>query len=137
MSESGFEVGGVFYAFPTAFRLGDPPLVREVTGMSWAEFVEALGEETGDPTVSAGMVAVAVWQKNPDWRRDRVVRFVERLDMDKLDFVGGDDAEAAGDPPGGATPQETGAASETSTSEPNATPASSSAPILVTGGAPA
>lgn len=144
MSESGFEIKGTFYAFPTAFRIGDPPLVRQITGMSWEEFTGALGDDTGDPSVSAGMIAVAVWQTNPEWRRDRVARFVEKLDMEQVKFISGDAAdeeETVVPPPEtdaapNGSPTGTDVASETSTSEPNGTPDSSSDPTLVSGGAP-
>lgn len=89
MDEPGFSIGDEFYAFPTAFRLGDPVLVAEVTGLGWNEFAEMLDQ--GDPRTLAGLVAVSVWQKHPQWRRERVVLFVEGLAMDALVFTGSED----------------------------------------------
>lgn len=80
--DAGFEINGEFYPFPTGFRLGDPVLVTNITGLEWLEFAELL--DAGDSRALAGMVAVAVWQKHPTWRRDKVVRFVEQIQLDDL-----------------------------------------------------
>lgn len=142
MSEAGFEIGGRFYPLPAAFRLGDPVLATEVTGMGWDEFVQAMQDETGDPRVSAGLVAIAVWQGNPTWRRDKVVRYVEQLDLAALDFRAsdGEQGDDAG-PPEPTTPTSepgstsgSGDASATSSSKPSATQASGSAPTPASGG---
>lgn len=90
--EPGFNVGDEFYRFPTSFRMGDPVLVAEVTGLGWNEFAELLDQ--GDPRTLAGLVAVAVWQKHPKWRRDRVLTYVEALELDDVVFDGGDEADA-------------------------------------------
>ena len=36
--------------------------------------------------VLAGLVAVAVWQAHPTWRRDRVRRFIEETAQESLEF---------------------------------------------------
>lgn len=90
--EPGFSIGNDFYPFPSSFRLGDPVLVAEVSGLAWNDFAEMLDD--GDPRTLAGLVAVAVWQKNPSWRRERVLRYVESLDMDALEFQGEPEADA-------------------------------------------
>lgn len=98
MAEPGFQIEGTVYPFPTSFRLCDPVLVSKLTGLSWAEFVEQLEDgDSGDPTTMAGMVGVAVWQANPKWTRDRVIRFVENVSMEALDVQGEDPSDA--DPP--------------------------------------
>lgn len=83
-----FAIGNRDYSFPESFRLGDPVLVQEVTGMEFPDFAEALDDpqRRKSPVILAGLVAVAVWQGNPSWKRDRVRRFVEELDMDALNF---------------------------------------------------
>lgn len=104
--EAGFQIGKRFYPFPGSFRLGDPVLVREVTGMDWGEFVEKLPSdeddigfvEESDAIVLLGLVAVAVWQGNPTWRRDKVSRYVQSLDMTDVQPVGGEE-EAEERPP--------------------------------------
>jgi hypothetical protein len=83
---ASFEIGGVVYPVPTAFRITDPALVREVTGMDWAEFVEGLREEEQDPVLVSGLVAVAVSQANPGWRRDRIIRYLGEIDFEELGF---------------------------------------------------
>lgn len=75
---------------PQGFRLGDPVLVAEVTGLPWIEFAQMLDE--GDSRTLAGLVAVAVWQKHPDWRREKVVRYVESISISDLEVDSPSDA---------------------------------------------
>jgi hypothetical protein len=99
-----FEIGGVVYPVPTAFRITDPALVREVTGMDWAEFVDGLREEQEDPVLVAGLVAVAVSQANPGWRRERVVRYLGEIDFTDLGVNPATNGADAGPPDG--TPEQ-------------------------------
>lgn len=115
--QDGVEIYGRFYPWPDRFRLGDPVLVREVTGMSWPEFTAALEEQEAafeaarevgeeppdaDQVVIAGLVAVSFWQGNPHMSRQKARSSVERIPQDKVEIVEGDDvdppAEAAGEP---------------------------------------
>lgn len=89
--EPGFEIAGQFYGFPSSFRLCDPVLVAEVTGLAWNDFAQLLDEQ--DPRTLAGLVAVGVWQKHPRWRRDKVIEFVQSVEMDALSFAGVDTPE--------------------------------------------
>lgn len=96
--QAGFEIDGRFYAFPDSFALGDPVLVKELTGMPFTpDFTDAVSDpeflENPDPTVLIGLVGVAVWQGNPRWKREKVVQFVSRIDFDKFEAVGGDEEE--------------------------------------------
>lgn len=119
---AGFVIADRFYPVPDSFRLADPVLIEELTGLAWDEFVDRLpsGDEDGaDPVALVGLVGVAVWQQNPRWRRDRVVRFVEQIQQDALAVEGGDE-EANGGPPAeaaGATRSATSASSSESDSE--------------------
>lgn len=91
--QAGFNIEGLFYPTPKAFRLGDPVLVREVTGLPWAEFCELLdgADDDIDPVAMTGLIAVAVWQAQPRWTRARVARYLEGIDIDKVEGQGGDD----------------------------------------------
>lgn len=96
--ESGWQIGKNFYPFVTSFRLGDPVLVEALTGLTWVEFVDRLPDEDiegqpDDPVVNLGLIGVAVWQIHETWRRDRVVQYVSRLPMEKLEWVGPDEPE--------------------------------------------
>ena len=98
MAEAGYQIGKRFFPFPASFRLGDPVLIRDLTGMSWEEFVNAMPDEDdpdaiGDPVVMLGMLGVAVWQTNPTWRRDRVVKYVQNVMIEDVEAVGIDDEE--------------------------------------------
>lgn len=93
--EDGVEIYNRFYPWPSSFRLGDPVLVREVTGMSWPDFVAALDtfedEDTPDQVVMAGLIAVAFWQGNPQMTREKARRAIEKTPQDKIDIIEGDE----------------------------------------------
>lgn len=93
----GFEIYKTHYPVPERFRLGDPVLVREITGMDWPEFVEALermeAEDSVDQVVLVGLMAVAFWQGNPTMTRDKVRRVIERVWQEDAEVVGMDDNE--------------------------------------------
>lgn len=114
MADPVFVIDGTEYPVPTAFRLGDPVLVADVTGMDWMDFAELLDEGSGDPRAMLGLLSVAVWQKHPTWRRDKVARFVEQVPMEQLRVEGGDDE---GNPPV-ADPATTGSSPAVSELEP-------------------
>ena len=114
--KDGVEIYKRFYPWPERFRLGDPVLVRQVTGMDWREFITALREqeeliqekrEAGeevldddlDQVVLAGLVAVSFWQGNPQMSRDKVRRAIERLSTDDVEIIEGDEEEADVGPP--------------------------------------
>lgn len=116
--DAGFSIGGEFYSFPSGFRLGDPVLVAEVTGLEWMDFAEML--DNGDSRTLAGLIAVAVWQKHPTWRRDKVVRFVEQIELDSIEVQAPED-DARPPEPGttGRSPEtSTGSSDEAALSEP-------------------
>lgn len=98
--EAGYQIGKRFFPFPTSFRMLDAVLIRDLTGMNWDEFLGAMPDEDdpeaiGDPIVMAGMLGVAVWQQNPMWRRDKVVRFVQGVNIEEVEAVGLSDETAA------------------------------------------
>lgn len=143
MADSGvFLIEDREYAMPTSFRLIDPVLIREITGLEWPQFTERLDgdtddpaaiEEDMDPVVLLGLVAVAVWQQHPRWSREKVKRYVGELDIQALSFRGD---EGGGDPPSLPGP---GPASTSQTSpEPANAPVegSASAPIPLSSGTP-
>lgn len=99
--KDGVEIYKRFYAWPERFRLGDPVLVKEVTGMRWPDFVAALEEldddEEPDQVVLLGLIAVAFWQGNPQMSRDKVRRALEKTWQDDVEAISGDEGDA--DPP--------------------------------------
>jgi hypothetical protein len=120
--QSGVEIYKKFYPWPTRFRVGDPVLVREVTGMSWPEFAAALDEMeqeggTMDQVVLAGMIAVAFWQGNPQMTRERVRRAVERIPQDDLELIDGDEDDAEGVDAGPPVGQDAGSSMTSSESD--------------------
>lgn len=101
--QPGFNLQGRFYPTPTRFLLGDPILVSEVTGISWAEFLERLDDEEqqNDPALMLGILAVAVWHEHPKWRRDRVCAYIQQVGFEEIEAVQPEteDEEADADPP--------------------------------------
>ena len=91
-----FKIGAETYEFPTRFRFCDPVLIRELTGLEFQEFAERLDDQqknpadAGDPAIMTGLLGVAIWQKNPAWKRERVVRHVEGLNLDEFSVEAGD-----------------------------------------------
>lgn len=102
----GFQVGKDFYPAVDSMKLGDAPLVRELTGLGWEEFLELLPDEDApdeqgfDPIVLSALLAVSVQRQNPTWRRDRVVRYVSGLGIEQIESVGpsSDEEEEPGPP---------------------------------------
>ena len=122
--QDGFEIYKRFYPAPSRFRMGDPVLVKEVTGMSWPEFTAALDvmeqdyaalveqgradEFEPDHILMLGLMAVAFWQGNAAMGRAKVVRAIERIPIEEVEFIASDAEEevdagppegAAGEPP--------------------------------------
>ena len=111
---SGVEIYKRFYPWPDAPRLGDPVLVTEITGMRWPDFEAAqveyfeaaqdardVGGEppSPDPVLFIGMVSIAFWQGNPTMTRDKARRALERLSIDDIEVIDGDEGEADVGPP--------------------------------------
>lgn len=96
-----FSIGKQDFYFPDSFRLGDPVLIEEVTGKDFTEFAEMLDDphRRKSPVVLAGLVAVAVWQAHPTWRRDRVRRFIEETAQESLEFSQADEPEESEENP--------------------------------------
>ena len=108
--QEGFEIRGVFYPWAKSIRPIDQPLVVDVTGMEFNEFLRAWqeniekvadAEERGldldpfdiNPTVMNGLVAAAIWQQNPEWSRQKAFRFFSRLDGDDIEIIDSPDEE--------------------------------------------
>lgn len=122
-TQSCFEVYGRSYPVITLdkFRMGDPVLVTEVTGLTWPEFEAGahtmeqeyrtaidLGNEDefqGNPIILTGLMAVAFWHGNPMMTRAKVVKAVERIPIVDVDFIPGEEDDVG-------PPAETEAAGE-------------------------
>ncbi len=142
-----FVIDDVEYLVPSSFRLADPVLVEEVTGLDFEEFSRRLDEVNqsigtddahSDYKVTVGLVACAVWQKNTRWTRDKVLRFLEQVDVRSLQVQV---PEAPADDPPTEAPTEPPAKTSTSgrskthgnatSGESTTTPAGSAAEALV------
>lgn len=112
--QDGFEIFKRFYPAPTRFRMGDPVLVKEVTGMTWPEFTAGLDameleyaglleqgradEFEPDHVLLLGLMAVAFWQGNPTMGRAKAVRAIERIPLEDVEFIAAD-VEVDASPP--------------------------------------
>jgi hypothetical protein len=112
--QGGFTIEGRFYPWPESFRIGDPVLIRELTGYEWEDFAARLDDGPGMDML-AGLVGVAVWQGNPRWRRDRVLEYVQRIDIAAIDFP-----EVASNGGDAGPPEPTGGGSPEASSSPDA-----------------
>jgi len=135
--QSGVEVYKRFYPWPNSFRLGDPVLVNQMTGMTWPEFTAALdaqnqaiaeAEEMGDEppqadqVVLAGLIAVAFWQGNPHMSRDKARRALERVPMEEIEMIDEETDDrppdlAAGEPPSMTSSESDGSREDTARTE--------------------
>ena len=99
---ASFRIGDEEYQVPDTFRILDPVLVHELTGLDFQEFAE-LAQDSGnrDPRVLVAMVGVAVWQKHTTWKRDRVIRYLQDVNMEDVGFdqAEEDDAGPPDEPP--------------------------------------
>lgn len=140
MSEQdGFEIRGVFYPWAKALRPIDAPLIVEVTGMefndflrSWQENIEKVSEaeergEDVDPfdlnsIVVNGLIAAAIWQQNPGWTRQRAFKFFAGLDQEDIDMTEDDEEDRESDP----LPANTSGSSASGSSSTTASPSNDS-----------
>lgn len=101
----GYQIGDHFFPFAARFKLGDPVLVEELTGLTWNEFLDRLPDEDSaddempDPVAMLGLVGVAVWRANPTWRRDRVIRYVQQQEMENVTAIAPDTEDGEDGPP--------------------------------------
>lgn len=130
-----YQIGTRTYPFPTRFLLGDPVLVRELTGLEWADFVDRLPDEDAppdqlpDPIAELGLIGCAIWHQHPTWRRDKVVRYVLALGQDDIKFIGPVAEEDVPEGDAGPPDEHQATATEEPTSDglsPSETPAPSS-----------
>ena len=94
MSEPGFEIKGRFYPQPQGYTLPDTVLIYEVTGMELEEFAAALDiDAPGYMRAFPGMIAVAVWRVHKNWRREKVLSFLQEVALDDIVPVGMEEEE--------------------------------------------
>lgn len=111
-SRRGFQIGARFYPMTHTRKIGDPPLVNDVAGLSWDTYLAGLGypapdgqsevEQLPDPaSVMAALIAVAVSRGNPNWPRHKVVSYVSSLDAGDVEVIGLGPAPAETEEPDG------------------------------------
>lgn len=99
MHEAGFQIRKKIYPLPVRYKPSDCVLVEQLTNLTWMEYVERLPDLTDDqqvsedPIVQLGMIGVSVARANPEWSRDRVVKFMNSVFMDEIEIVGPEDDE--------------------------------------------
>jgi hypothetical protein len=96
--KAGVRINGEDYFFVDAFKLGDPALVYEVTGLDWNTFSELFaksGDGHPDPNIMTGLIAVAIQRGHSTWTRREVYDYVRELDFADLDYFGGEGKEDA------------------------------------------
>jgi hypothetical protein len=127
--EPAFVIRGTRYPVVNDYRLGDPALVCEITGLEWAAFNDLL-LNTDDDTpldfrVQTAMIAVAVAHVHHTWSRDKILRFVSSIPFDEVELEG---VEPETDP----TPSTLNGSESGSSTPPEPVPESQAAPSRVT-----
>ena len=145
-NQAGVEVYKRFYPWPTSFRLGDPVLVKEVTGMTWPEFTAALDAQNraiadaeemddeppqADQVVLAGLIAVAFWQGNQQMSRDKARRALERIPIEEIELI---DEETEDSPPAGAAGEPPSTTSSASDGSPEDSARTETPPVSISDG---
>lgn len=95
-------IGEEEFPFPSAFTLGDAPLVHEATGLEfdeWAERYDRLEENPRDVRTITGVIAIAVSRARPSWSRAKVIQYLNQVDLAGLHLEGGDDADPPAEGP--------------------------------------
>jgi hypothetical protein len=156
--QRGFEYRGRFYKLPGVddFRAGDPALFNEATGLRWLDFLEAMvaiedEDEDALPDIDVtlvldGMMAVAIWQANPRWRRDKALHFFQSMKKSEIEMLMPDEEDETEDsaqneeevplPTPGAEPSSSSPSPSTNGSEDPSTtssPSGSGTPASATG----
>lgn len=128
VEEAGFKVGDQFFPLTTKARLPDIALVEQVTGMTWSQFIERYAlldiDSPDDTLVTVGFLAMSIARKYPTWPRDRVLRYLNAIDEEDVQFIapeaaddGEDDARPPADRGNGAPASSTPPAQSRSGSE--------------------
>ena len=97
----GFEFRRQFYELVTIDQAwtSDAPLVERLTSLTWRDFVDRASEveeqelEIPDVTVMHALIGMAVAHTNPYWSREKTMRFMQRVKLDDVEFIGFEEAE--------------------------------------------
>lgn len=106
MAEPGFEITfpdeteATFVPFMVGMSASkDLKLIDRCTAMPLDEFAEAFDDpaQRGRGSIMLAVIALSIRAKFPDWSVERIMRFVDDLEMPDVTFVGGEE-EPQGDP---------------------------------------
>ena len=103
------------------YRLGDPVLIEQVTGLRWSEFASRVDamvkDQAEDPVAVLGLVSVAMWQAHPEWSVREATQRAIGIGMNELEFVAPDDVERPRVPAQGRSRSRTSPAKSTNGAE--------------------
>lgn len=123
-NDAGFLIGEKLYPFAGNMTFMDAPLVREVTGLEFADFAEradAIDENSKDFLALTGLLAIAVSRVEPSWSRAQIIKFLGQTDITSLDIQAPDEGDAG--PPEQTPETDSPGSSEESITSPEASPA--------------
>jgi hypothetical protein len=142
----GFEFRRQFFELVTLDNAwtSDAPLVERLTSLNWREFVERASEveeqelDVPDVTVMHALIGMAVAHTNPYWSREKTVRFMQRVELDKVEFIGFEEAdvEEEAEPADDARPPEMASDPATSPSTSSSAESRSESELLSNGSNP-
>lgn len=95
MAEPGFEYAGEFYPWSITTKGKDLQIVDRVADVSIPEFFRILDdpvERERIPIVLA-LMGTSIRARQPTWGISRIVRLLEEMDLDEIEFVGDEEDE--------------------------------------------
>lgn len=121
VTQAGFEYQGVFYPWHVTTTGKDLLLIDRISGMAPQEFFELIedGYDLSRSAVTFSLMATSIRNRFPERSIERIVRAVEAIDLDEVEFMGGDDEEGEDGPPAqaGASPPADQSATSSDTSK--------------------
>lgn len=97
MSDIRFKIDGEELPLPdtTKASFADTIAVYQVTGLSWEDFEQCASVDVR----VAGLIAIALQRRHPDWNAAKIGELVRHRDISNLDVLGVEVAEPTVPPP--------------------------------------
>jgi hypothetical protein len=94
-NENGFEYGNLFYPWSVSTRGMDLLLIDRISGMNPQAFFELIEDDydLSRAPVTLTLIATSMRARHPERSLERIVRTVMNLDLEEIEFIGGEDEE--------------------------------------------
>lgn len=93
--QAGFELQGEFIPWHLTDKIRDLQLIDFFAKIPPAEFFAAVKDDfdRSRSPITAAMIATSIAHHKPGWSSNRVIRFVEDINMHEVTFFDGEDEE--------------------------------------------